>query len=108
MYSELLLYCPFRDEAEFEDCQASIDTCTEWYTNSNIVRVKEQIFPFKNTVEEARKLLEDAPIKRPGLVGDVIDPEFEMEGDEERAEGNVEDEEYGFRDPGVMPSDVLP
>ena len=108
MYSELLLYCPFRDEAEFEDCQASIDTCTEWYTNSNIVRVKEQIFPFKNTVEEARKLLEDAPIKRPGLVGDVIDPEFEMEGDEERAEGNVEDEEYGFRDPGVIPSDILP
>ena len=41
-------------------------------------------------------------------MGYAIDPEFEMEGDEERAEGNVEDEEYGFRDPGVLPSDVLP
>ena len=118
MYSELLLYRPFRDESELEAFQISIDACTECYTKmdaslpagdrkSKVMRVKEQLFPYKNTVEETRKLLEDAPTTRPGHIGDDIDPEFEMEDAEGRAEGSVEDEEYAFRDPGTMPSDSI-
>merc|ERR1711884_239122 len=99
-----------------------IDVCADWYSekdpkelelpsgeqHSKIERVKKQLFPYKHVAEEARKLLEEVSDVRPRLVGDDLDPEFELEGEEGLAKGSTYDEEHAFRDPGVMPSDSVP
>ena len=110
-YSELLLYRPWRNEDELypHDMEACLlllhDTEKEEERKqpqdrrSKIEKVKEQLFPERNSVEEARTVLEALPDQRPQHYGDLIDAENEKDNEDQEVEGIEEDNEFAARDP---------
>ena len=116
-FSELLLYKPWRSESELypKDMQKCIELFTEYQSKKSISdglarktkieKTKEVLFPNKNSVEEARALLEEFADQRPEHIGDCLDPEHELEQEEEEAMKNLsQDEEYLGRDPENLPN----
>ena len=67
--------------------------------------MKEQLFPFKNNVEEARAVLLDIQSK----IGDEIDAKNEQENEDQAEEGIENDNEFVGRDPDIftIPSEEL-
>ena len=60
--------------------------------------MKEQLFPFKNNVEEARAVLLDIQSK----IGDEIDAKNEQENEDQAEEGIENDNEFVGRDPDIF------
>lgn len=60
--------------------------------------MKEQLFPFKNNVEEARAVLLDIQNK----IGDEIDAKNEQENEDQAEEGIENDNEFVGRDPDIF------
>ena len=102
LFSELLLYHHWRHEEELhEDNQ---EACLQLYNihRDYIIQVKEQLFPNRNNVEEARAAVEAVGDTRPVHIGDDIDAEYEQNMDDQGLEGMVEDEEQAARHPGEL------
>ncbi len=112
-YSELLLYRPWHTETElFAD---NFTKCHNlyWETNpqqlqepmteqkSYLEQVKEKLFPLKNSVEEARALM-DIRGDKAQHIGELLDPESELANEEALGQNIVEDELTAARDPGDL------
>ena len=74
-YSELLLYYPWRNEAELRE--GFNDT---FNTNYDIImKHKQQIYPNSNMIDEMRDILESNDDTRPKHLYEMIDPTGEQE-----------------------------
>ena len=118
MYSEILFYRPFRSEEELPS--NDFEKCIELFSEmdpgedlkpiecqkSKIDKVKEKLFPFKRHIETSRALIQEVQDCRPQHIGDQLDPEDVMENEELEAEGIVGAEEFGARNPGIMPTEI--
>ena len=104
IYSLLLMYVPWRNEKR--DCEAyDYDKCLEkfYLERQRIEAVQENLFPHKNSVEEARAFVEEFAEQRPVHTGDVLDPELQKENEEDAAEGDKPIDDLVARDPsGVV------
>ena len=103
-YSELMLYRPWRNEAElFEsDLVSCIELYNELPENSpdpKIQIVKKKLFPHMANVEEARAMLDSLPSTRLQHIADTIDPETQQENDDQLEEGISLSDEYAIREP---------
>lgn len=78
MYSELLLFHPWREERElspddFESCLALYESKC-----ASIEKVKNILFPHQNNIEQGRALIELLGDARTSHIGDELDPEHEQ------------------------------
>ena len=93
--AELMLFHPFRDEAELYPDEA--EKCEQLYLKNEdkIKRVKARLMPFLESVDEAQKLYQENREKDQrdieGIMGADLDPEQEKEVEEA---GDEEDEEH--------------
>ena len=69
--------------------------------------VKARLFPMKNSVQEARAMMESFADQRPMHMADQLDPENARENEDLEAEGQLEDIEHAARDPGSQFEDDL-
>ena len=112
-YSHLLLYKPWREEEKelflhdqekcrslFEDSDRSkgIVSGTD-DEKTNIEKTEEKLFPNKSAVEEGRAVVALLDDHRPTHIGDVVDPQNEIENEMAENEGLEEDEEHAGRFP---------
>ena len=74
-YSELLLYCPWRNEEELRE--RFNDTFNENY--DIIMRNKQEIYPNSNMIDEMRDIIENNNDTRPKHLCEMIDPAGEQE-----------------------------
>ena len=74
-YSELLLYCPWRNEEELR--KRFNDTFNENY--DIIMRNKQEIYPNSNMIDEMRDIIENNNDTRPKHLCEMIDPAGEQE-----------------------------
>ena len=114
-YSELVLYKTWRSENE-DLGKKSLDECLNLVNEyeeavlkenmdpreTNIGKLKAKLFPHKDGVQEARAMIEDLPEQRPSHIGDQLDPENEQANEDQEASGEVANEEYAGRDPGIL------
>jgi hypothetical protein len=110
LYSELLFFKSWRDENSLFHDNAS--KCTELYNafSTQIQKMKEKLFPYKNNIEAARMMMQDNEYARTD-VGDVMDTQNEMENLEDAMEDIYRDEDFGHLDPEfveVNPETNLP
>ena len=105
-YSRLLLYWPWRKEEEDLHLD-SIEQCNQLFEakaheedlKTKIENIQEKLFPNQNAVEDGRAevaLLDD---QRPTHIGDMMDPENEVENEQAAEEGLTEDLEHAARFP---------
>ena len=93
--AELMLFHPFRDEAELYPDDA--EKCEQLYLKNEdkIKRVKARLMPFLESVDEAQKLYQENREKDKRDIEDImgadLDPELEQEVEEA---GDEEDEEH--------------
>ena len=78
MYSELLLFHPWREERElspddFESCLALYES-----KRASIEKVKNILFPHQNNIEQGRALIELLGDARASHIGDELDAEHEQ------------------------------
>jgi ATP-dependent DNA helicase PIF1 len=114
IYSELLLYHPWRAENDLHP--GNEDECRKLYEQTNclelmnpvaqrrvnVVITKQKLFPFKNNVEEAQQAIADLQEHRPQHIGDTLDAEAEQDNADDQAEGMLEDVSFAVRDPGDL------
>ena len=96
-YSELLLFTPWRNEAE-ELERDNPEACIQLYNDRSdaINSVKAEIFPGEDTLE----LLEtDLELIRPSHIYDEIDGQFEQENEDDFDEGLEDDPRYAALEP---------
>ena len=74
-YSELLLYCPWRNEEKLRE--RFNDTFNENY--DIIMRNKQEIYPNSNMIDEMRDIIENNNDTRPKHLCEMIDPAGEQE-----------------------------
>ena len=110
VYSQLLLYRPWRSENELypEDMSACVALCKEMEESeyekpsdmqfSKIEKVQQKMFPYMNYVDHARNIIDNFT-DRPTHIGDQLDAENEMENDEGNRIGVLEDSEFSSRYP---------
>jgi hypothetical protein len=90
-YSELLLFCPWRDEIK-DFSRGNADECVQKYMNkkADIDKIRSIFFPGEETIT----LLESGEyqdLDRPSHIYDLLDAQREQENDDDQAEGMVED-----------------
>lgn len=108
-YSELLLFRPWRSETElhqddvtmsaeqFLECDNDSPTVTvndKKLTLSKIDIVKRQLFPHLIDVEEGREMVEKFDYDNVDNIGRELDPEGEMQNDEDAEAGPEDADEY--------------
>ena len=108
MYSELLLYHPWRDEVDIAPDDFS--TCLTLYRNNchAIEKVKDALFPHKNNVEEGRALVNAVGEGHASHLGPELDPEHEhMQDDDVEAGIEVEANDVLRYPAGDIPSEQV-
>ena len=112
MYSNLVLYYPWRKEEEElcatdeKACQVLFEKPSQAHDEKTAIQtVEEALFPFRNSVIQARAAMENFPDTRPSHIGDDLDPENEKENEESAAYGDIEDEDYAARIPDEQMND---
>ena len=105
-YSKLLMYHPWRkekDELYLEDAQKCLQLFLDKEYKDDrltkIQRTQEKLLPHLNVVEEARAVVDLLDDQRPTHIGDMIDPQKEVENEEAAEEGLTEDPEHAARFP---------
>ena len=102
--SELYLYYPFRDEEDLHPDDP--EACEKLYRDNEmkIRRVKAQVMPFLESVEEAQLMYEQSKEEEEEEddlddIGAQLDPENEQELGDAEEEGVLEHPEYAHLDP---------
>ena len=93
--AELMLYHPFRDEAELHPDDA--EKCEQLYLKNKdkINNVKAQLMPFLESVDEAQKTYQENREKEKKDIEDLMGADLDPELEQEVAEaGEEEDEEH--------------
>ena len=91
--AELMLYHPFRREEQlFPDDEKK---CEELYRQNEdkIKRVKAQLMPFLESVDEAQQIYEENREKEETEIAEVMGPELDPEWEQEDADGEDEEDE---------------
>ena len=91
--AELMLYHPFRDEEElFPDDEKK---CEELYMQNEdkIKRVKAQLMPFLESVDEAQQLYQENREKEERDIEEMMGADLDPEMEQEVADGKEEEEE---------------
>ena len=103
MHQELMLYTPLRDEIPRESIEALY--LEEFEGERKVSRVKRQVMPFLQSVEEAR-LMVDEMQKELELdhseTGVNLDPQAEQENEECEEEGEQDHPDFLHLDPGQL------
>ena len=100
--SELYLYHPFRDENDLHPDDP--EACEKLYRDNEmkIKRVKAQVMPYLESVEEAQLMYEQSKDDEEDELDDIgaeLDPENEQEIGDAEDEGVLEHPEYAHLDP---------
>ena len=100
--SELYLYHPFRDESDLHPDDP--EACEKLYRDNEmkIKRVKAQVMPYLESVEEAKLMYEQSKDDDEDELDDIgaeLDPENEQEIGDAEDEGVLEHPEYAHLDP---------
>ena len=120
IYTQLLFYKPWRsaDELSHDDFEHCIELYNEIEPSealkpddikrTKLEKVKEKVFPHACDIEKARAILENLPYpqQRPQHIADQLDPENEMDNEEQGELSDQDDEDYAGRDPGEMAAAV--
>ena len=91
--AELMLYHPFRDESElFPDDE---EKCEQLYLRNEdkIKRVKAQLMPFLDSVDEAQQVYQEKREKEERDIEEVMGADLDPEMEQEVADGDEEEEE---------------
>ena len=91
--AELMLYHPFRDESElFPDDE---EKCEQLYLENEhkIKRVKAQLMPFLESVDEAQQIYQEKREKEERDIEEVMGADLDPEMEQEVADGEEEEEE---------------
>ena len=103
MHQELMLYTPQRDEIPRESIEALY--LEEFQGELKVARVKRQVMPFLQSVEESRLMVEEMQ-KQLDLdlteTGVNLDPQAEQENEECEEEGEQDHPDFLHLDPGQL------
>ena len=102
MYSELLLYYPWRDEEDLSPDDSN--KCFTLYRDNlhAIEKVKNALFPHKNNVEQGRALLDTVREVHASHLGPELDPEHEHIQDNDAEAGLEVEANDVLRYPGNL------
>merc|ERR1712240_880480 len=91
--AELILYFPFRDENDLYPNDEH--KCEKLYRDNEekIKRVKAQVMPYLESVEEAQLIYERSKDNREESIQDIMGAELDAEKEQEVADGDEEGEE---------------
>ena len=103
LFSQALLYKPFKCEEDLEKELMNVDKNNVELLNSEIQCVKSQVMEYLEDVQEARFFVEEAI--QTEEIGNTLDPEGEKDKKECEYEGVIEHPDFPEFDPGIFEED---